>query len=353
MNKDIPTIRIEDATFINAMYAPYSLQLNRLNFGKIYKWLSSRALPLSRKNADKIYRTTGLARDNTEFEMLCITHGVSINDNFWIADETEIGKIKYKDINVFTNSLNESLYMVALKGDNRFTITERNISGEYTGQGTYPKCFVRTQDGLYLYKAGSDKEIAKEIYASFIGKLLGLKTVDYSFRALSGVNCSVSKIATNIDMSWESAFTVSEKINEQYRIIPQEYAIQRFTKEYSNMIIFDAIILNDDRHMKNWSFEFRDNTSQIDGLAASYDYNKAFEADSKSMSQLIFDGQKRVNILKAGMISYKNYGTTLNLQYLYNIIDEMDLKSEIINKKALKNRILYIIGEKESQRDCY
>jgi hypothetical protein len=353
MNRDIPTIRVEDAVFINKAYAPYSLQLNTITYNKIYKWIANRALPLSRKNAEKIYRTVGLPRDNTEFEMLCMTHGVSINDNFWIADDSEIGKLSYKNINIFTNSLNESLYLVALKGDTRFTITDTNISGEYTGQGTYPKCFVRESDGIYMYKAGSNSDITREIYAAFIGKLLGMKTVDYEYRTLSGVNCSVSKIATNLDTSWESAFIVSEKISEKYNTIPQEYAMQYFSLDYSNMVIFDAIILNDDRHMKNWSFEFGENTSEIRALAISYDYNKAFEADIKSKSNLVFDGQKRMNVLSAGRAVYREIGTTLNLQYLYNAIDEIDFNTSIVNKQALKNRILYIIGEKDNQRDCY
>ena len=56
------------------------------------------------------------------------------------------------------------------------------------------------------------------------------------------------------------------------------------------------------------------------------------------------------NILDAAKLAYYKYGTTLRLQYLYEILDNIDIP---INKQALKNRILYITGQKDTQRDCY
>lgn len=350
MNKDVPVIEIESAKILNAEKIPLSLNLGTLNYNKIHKWLIHRALPLSRKNADKIYMTLGLPRDNTEFELMCITHALSINDNYWIADESELGKLKYKDINLFTNSLNKSLYLVALIGDNNFTITDKNISAEYTGQGTYPKCFIREQDGIYLYKNGPTQEIINEIYAGFVAQLVGFKSVNYEYSKLNNIDCTKSKIVTGLNENWESAFILSEYMQLKNDLIPQEFAILNYSIEYSNMIIFDALILNDDRHMKNWSFSINADTNYICGISHSYDYNKAFQADIKSYSRLIFDGNKKLNLLSAARKAYKEIGTSLKLDYLYHVIEDLNIK---INKTALKNRILYITGKKNNQNDCY
>lgn len=292
MNKNTPVIEIETSRVLNKYKSPLALQIDDINYTKIYKWLVHRALPLGRKNADKIYMTLGLSRDNQEFEMMCITHALSINDNYWVANENELGKIKYEDINLFTNSLNKSLYLVALRGANTFTITDKNISAEYTGQGTYPKCFVRENNEIYLYKNGPIGEITNEIYAGF-------KSATYEYKKLDNIDCTKSKILTGLNENWENAFIISEYTYSIHGMIPQEFALLKYSIEYSNMIIFDALVLNDDRHMKNWAFSINANTNTIDGISYSYDYNKAFQANSKSYSNLIFDGSRKLNLLSA------------------------------------------------------
>lgn len=350
MNKDTPVLEIETAKVLNYTSIPFSLKITDISYNKVYNWLMHRALPMTRKNADKIYMTLGLSRDNQELELLYATHALSINDNYWIADDRELGKLKYKDINIFTNSLNKSLYLVALKGNTNFTITDKNISAEYTGQGTYPKCFIRKEDGIYLYKNGTYNEIVNEIYAAYIAKILGFKSVEYRYETLDCLDCSVSKIVTGLNENWESAFIVSESCYENNGIIPQDFALSRYTIDYSNMIIFDAIILNDDRHMKNWSFSISVDDSNIQGIAHSYDYNRAFQANYKTMSNLIFNGNRKLNLLSAAKYAYLNYGTSLNLELLYNNIDNININ---INKKSLRNRILYIIGKINNQNNCY
>jgi hypothetical protein len=350
MNKNNPVIEIESARVIDIDKVPLSLRVRNLSYSTIYTWISHRALPLSRKNADKIYKTLGLPRDNQEYELMCITHGLSINDNFWIANETEVGRIKYEDINLFTNSLNKSLYLVALCGDDNFTITDKNISAEYTGQGTYPKCFIREKDGIYLYKSGPVNEITNEIYAGYIAQLIGFKSASYEYKKLNNIDCVKSKIITGLNENWESAFLLSEYFNDAFKAIPQDIAISKYTIEYSNMIIFDALVLNDDRHMKNWSFSIDANTNIITGIAHSYDYNKAFEADKNSKSGLLFDGYRKMSILSAAKRAYSEFGTSLRLDYLYNVLDMINIR---INKDTMKNRILYIMGKKSNQDNCY
>lgn len=351
MNKDIVTLEIETMSIINKSMMPLALNVNTLTHKTIHNWLMHRALPLNRKNADKVYMTLNLPRDNNEIELMYLTHSLSINDNFWIADECEVGKIKYKDINLFTNSLNKSMYLAALRGDTVKLVTTDNIlSAEYTGQGSYPKCFVKEENELYLYKSSPDNEITNEIYAGFIAQLLGFNSVTYEYKTLENINCTKSKIVTGLNENWETAFILSEHIKDNYGSIPQEMAMQLYGIEYSNMIIFDAIILNDDRHMKNWSFSIDANTNRMLGIATSYDYNKAFEATSKSMSNLLFDGYRRLNLLSAARKAYREVGTTLDISYLYNVINDLNLK---LNKVALRNRLLYITGQKDNQSDCY
>lgn len=349
MSKDIPVMEIETAKIIDKDRCPLALKFKNVNIKTIYKWIQHRALPLNRKNSDKIYKALNLPRDNMEVELMYITHSLSINDNYWIANDNEVGKLKYDTISIFKNSLNNTMYMVALKGADGFTISEKEISAEYTGQGTFPKCFIREDNDLYMYKSGNIINVTRELLAGFIAEILGFKSVKYEYTKLFDLDCTKSKIVTNEKVNWETAFILCESLQEK-KFIPQDFAQKYFAIDYSNMIIFDAIVLNEDRHMKNWAIEMDADTNRILGLAPSFDYNNSFMADSHTMSNLIFDGPKKMNILRAAKESYRLYGTTLNLRYLYDIINQLDIN---INKQSLKNRIEYIVGIKDNQRNCY
>lgn len=349
MNKDIPVIRIEDTKILDWRMCPKALALKNLSIDKIYKWLNNRALPLTRKNADKVYQVMGLAREDY-LGLMYVTHALSINDNFWVASDEELGVIGYDQISIFRNSFNNAMYLVALRGMDGFSIQQNIISAEFTGQGTYPKCFIRRPDGIYLCKHQNNNEITNEIISAYIAQIIGFNSVTYTYEKVYGLDCSVSKILSNENVNWESAFDVTEAMEQITGKIPQDFALERYSRDYANLIIFDALILNDDRHMKNWAFEICAKTNEIIGIAPSYDYNKAFQATGQTMSQLIFNGNKRMNILIAAREAYCYFGTNLNLELLLNNLDNIPNR---INKKALENRILFITGLRSSTRDCY
>ena len=358
MSKNTPVIEIESGTVLNNNLVPYGLRLKKLSYNNILDWIKDRALPITRKNADKIYQVMNLPRENSELMLMYLTHSLSINDNYWIANEKELGKLRYEEISLFRNSFNKAMYLVALKGkkDKRFqdfTITDKNISAEYTGQGNYPKCFIREQDGIYLYKESIRKKMIGEVESSVIAKVLGLNTAEYSYARIDDSIVTKTKILSDEAVNWETAASLLKYFEDNKENgcgIPQDFALKYFTMELCNMAIFDAIVLNDDRHMGNWSFEFNADTNTPIGLAPSFDYNGTFEALPGSQSLLIFDNGRRTSVLRAGRIAYRDYGTTLKLDDLYYWIDQVNFS---FNKQSLKNRILYITGRKSNMNDCY
>lgn len=347
MNKDIPIMVVESGDILtnNLDKIPYSLRLCSKE-SDILDWIRDRVLQTNRAYAEEIYKTSQIPfNDKIQLAYYCnCTH---LNDNYWIKDESS--NLKYIDVSLFRNKYNTDMYEVALKGQsiNHFNT---GISAEYTGQGSYPKCFVNEDKEIYMYKNDSNLALEHEVIASNIAKVLGLKTVSYELVDFHGIKCTKSKIVSDETVNWETALSLAEYFSQSEYKIPQDFALQKLTAEYCNMIIFDALILNDDRHMKNWAFEFNADTNALIGLAPSYDYNNAFIGDKNTMSLLLFNEQRHVNILSAARMAYRDYYTTLNFNNLTNYIDSEDLR---INKIALKNRILYITGQKSNQNDCY
>lgn len=352
MNKDTPIIEIETCKIItNKMeLIPYSLRLGKnLSLSVIQEWIRGRALQSNRKNSDKIYSYLGLDKYEDTLKLMYMSHSLSLTDNYWIADESELNKTKYSNINLFDNQFNKDLYSVALLGKEHKTY-ECLTSAEYTGQGAYTKCFVKEADGVYMYKNSSRHAIYCEILSGRIASILDFSSVTYEAATFMNVECTKSRIVSGISTNWETAADLTRFFDQTEYKIPQEFMLRARTEQYCNMIAFDAIILNDDRHMKNWAFEFDADTNELIGLAPSYDYNNAFNGDKNTLNLLLFNGNRHVNILSAARIAYRDYGITLNFNNLGNYLDSYNLS---INKQALKNRIKYIKGEKSNQNDCY
>jgi hypothetical protein len=351
MSKDIPVLEIERGVILDKQHLPHALNIgHKLNTSTVRDWITDRALPLSRKNADKLYKTLGLSRDNSETILMFKTHALSINDNYWIADQSELGWLRYENINLFSNRFNRALGTIALRGDEGLLIRGNKISPEYTGQGTLPKCFIKEDNEIYMYKHAPEQQMYNEIASSYIANILGFNSATYKISKYQGVKCTKSKILSNEHVNWETAYSLSSMFHFTEYKVPQNFASEAFKIEFSNMIIFDALVLNVDRHMQNWAFEFDADTNELIGLAPSFDYNWSFTVKKDEMSKLMFDNQKQISLLKAARIAYRDKGTTLKLQELHDTIDLLDLK---INKEALKNRILYITGNKDSQKDCF
>lgn len=346
MNKDIPVVRVEDKKILNKTFCPFPFLGNSLTRYKdiIISWISKRAMPLNRKNADKIYQRLGLSRDNNAELLMYTTKGLSINDTFWIAGEKDLGKILWKDINLYNNSFSKAVSELAFTGGTPLTISSDDLSAEYTGQGTYTKCFIRSTEGLTIYKRESIMEIYYEELSSCIAAILGIYSVNYKRVKLNGIDAVSSRIATNENLSWESAFWFSTYCEEYLRSSLFDVIESNFYKQYYDMILLDGLILNSDRHLQNWSIEYNPNTMMIYGLAPNYDFNRAFTGTIKTMSPFI-SGK---NLLSAARIAEERLGYDL-ITKLIPLANRLPINMQ----DTFINRVYYISGLKNNQNNCY
>ena len=349
MNKNIPVLEIETAKPLKIDKVPRAFLLDDLNCSHVNRWIRDRAIPINRRNSKLVYESKGLDGENDEISLMYLTHAPSINDNYWIADESEIGSLRYEDISLFKNSFNKSLYSIALTGKGTYK-EDGSISPEFTGQGTFPKCFVKEDSGIYMYKHSNPDAIQNEIIASELGKVMGFRTASYERAYLFGTECTKSKIMSDESVNWETADSLVYAAGHSKYGIPQIYAIEQCTMDLCNMVVFDALVLNGDRHMKNWAFEYDAETNDLKGLAVSFDYNNCFTKGRPSNSNLLWDGYKSMNILRAARVAYRDYGITLNLNNLFNYISIVQLP---INAEHLINRVNYITGVKNNTNDCF
>ena len=249
------------------------IDLSLTNDG-VLKWLQKRVIPKNRAFVDEILKTLGLSLNNTK-GIIDVCKGLSLNDSYWVVPQEFDGT--FEEYNLYDNRFSEVLSLVAYTGvgasDRAFT-----TSPELTTQGMLRKAWRFIEDdGIYLYKGGTEgaantgKEPYSEYYAYQIAEAMGLNAVEYDLENWKGILASKCKLFTDID----TAFVPIGRIVKEggikacldfYKDISDEAY-----EELCSMLVFDAVIYNEDRHFGNFGI-LRDNkTGNIIGPAPIFD----------------------------------------------------------------------------------
>lgn len=243
---------------------------------KLTAWLQRRTIPRNRQFAVEILRQAGLDVSDT-LGIINLCKGLSVNDSYWVerADED----LRFADINLFDNPLDETLAIVAYTG---YTSSEKHdigLSSEWTTDGQFPKAWRRGHDGLELWKAGSEgyanagMEPYSEYLASQLAAKIGVPAVSYRLAQWKGKLASVCPIMNTKDVSFVPFYAATglsafPAILACARAIsPQEFEAMR------TMLVFDALIVNQDRHANNHGLLRDNHTGRILGPAPLFDHN--------------------------------------------------------------------------------
>ena len=247
------------------------------NSNLLMGFFSSRAVNLNRDNAKAIYNALRWDQNqNTQnlSEIAILCKGLTIRDNFWLKDEND--KLSWKDVNLREIPIHESLSEIALLGS-AMSLEQLPLSPETSTFGTYAKCWLREENGLYLHKLGrhGNTESKIEIMVSNLLDNMNVPHITYETGTAHGKATCKCKCMTHDSLSMMhgmefSKYCVSKKLDEfseSIRIDPEMVF---------KMAIVDYLISNPDRHEYNWGLFYDPDTMQILGHHPLYDHNLAF-----------------------------------------------------------------------------
>lgn len=219
------------------------------------KWLRSRVIPKNREYVDQILSRSGL-NHNDIMGIINICKGLSLNDCYWVVEQGFEGK--FADFNLFDNKFTRTLALIAYTGYGSNTKRGFTSSPEYTTNGMLKKCWRRLNGGIYLYKGGTSgaantgNEPYSEYYASQIAKAMGLDHIDYNLSKWKGTLCSTCELFTDKNTSFVPI----------YKFVPGGTLLdtanylkslgENFYNAFADMMVFDALICNTDRHAGNY-----------------------------------------------------------------------------------------------------
>lgn len=259
----------------------------------IIKWLSNRVIPKNRAFVDEILKTFGLSVNDTKGIIdLCL--GLSLNDSYWVTPVEFDGK--FSDYNLFENPFSEALSLVAYTGvgsaEKAFS-----TSPEFTTNGMLRKAWRHIEnDGIYLYKGGTEgaanagNEPYSEFYARQVAKAMGLNCVEYDLENWKGILASKCRLFTDIDTSF---VPISRLIKDRTLKNALDYYAglgKPFYDDLCSMLVFDAVIYNEDRHFGNFGVLRDNHTGKIIKPAPIFDnglslFNFAMAEDLENLSE--------------------------------------------------------------------
>ena len=244
-----------------------------IGFTDINIWIKRRQAFRYNENIRKLMETCGCA---SPVNFIKITHCASLNDTFWIKEESE--NITFKNISLYRNNFNEVISKSAFEGTNEIGVLDKNkLIPDFTTDGSFKKCWEKENDGIYLYKRGSEGarnaglEPFGEVMASELAQILCKSATAYELSQLYGIQASKCKLFTSEDVGYiqmskfEKMSNVDDLLSFFYKIGAED--------EFRRMIVLDSITFNVDRHFGNFGVLINNDTHQILGMAPVFDLN--------------------------------------------------------------------------------
>ncbi|MGN0367613.1 MAG: XRE family transcriptional regulator [Wujia sp.] len=258
----------------------------------VMKWLRTRMIPKNRAFVDAFLAKNGLTHNDIR-GILQVCKGLSLNDSYWIVeDENE----KFEDYNLYEHDFLRVLSLIAYTGYGSSRAKGFTSSPEFTTAGMLRKGWRRLNGKIFLYKGGTygaanaGNEPFSEYYASQIADRMELNHVEYQLAKWKGTICSTCELFTDIDHSYVPVY----RFFDNYSLRSVAQYIRSLGDDYFDafvdMLVFDALIYNEDRHFGNFGFMVDNKTNQPCAFAPIFDnglslFNYAMPDDFENLKE--------------------------------------------------------------------
>lgn len=235
------------------------------------KWLDTRHASKHREHLQAYLQQIG-CRDLLGF--LELTHGISINDCYWVKREFE--DINWDAVSPYRNDFDEIVQKLSFDGSGLYGEQLSSTSPEFGTSGAFDKCWCKEDTGIYLYKRGSDVgsnsglEPYCEVLASqvFYKMRVGIPYKLVKFRDKVASRC---KLFNNENVSFVPYAVLSS--NYDFYDILNYYRSLESEELFKRLVVCDAITLNTDRHAGNHGVLVTSDNNKIKSMAPAFDYN--------------------------------------------------------------------------------
>ncbi len=238
-------------------------------------WLKHRSIPSNRAYVGNFLAKLGMSERDVE-RIISLCKGLSLNDCYWVAKDDD--RTPFDKVNLYQNRFSRVIAQLAFTGSGSRGTREFYSTPELTTDGTLAKCWRRDKGAVYLYKEGSlgarnaGNEPYAEFYAAQIADAMGIAHVPYAPTQWNGHFCSRCPLFTNLDHGFISASRLVrtggiDAVEGYYRNMGASYR-----DAFADMLAFDALTCNIDRHFGNFGFMVDNRENRICSPAPLFDH---------------------------------------------------------------------------------
>lgn len=257
--------------------------------GSLSRWIRHRTIPKNRAYVHALLAKCGLNL-NRPMSIIAVCKGLSLNDSYWVVEEGFEGS--FDKYNLYENRFSQILGLVAFTGYGSSNRTSLESSPEFTTNGMLPKCWRRVNGKVLLYKGGTSgasntgNEPYSEYYAAQVAQAMGIDAIGYGLSKWKGVLCSTCELFTSKDYAY---MPIGHIVTEGGFAAVFDYYQQlgeAFVQAFRDMLVFDAVVCNTDRHFGNFGLMIDNATNTIARPAPLFDHgNSLFNFAGKEYLQ--------------------------------------------------------------------
>ena len=270
-----PELNIVWVTNTDKQLLPLDLTLSDKG---LFKWLRQRTIPKNRAYVHNILSKSGLSM-NRPISIIEVTKGLSLNDCYWVVEEGFSGT--FAQYNLYENRFSRVLALIAFTGYGSSIRSSLMSSPEFTTNGMLPKCWRRESGVIRLYKGGTSgasntgNEPYSEYYAYQIAEALGVDAIPYKLSKWKGQICSTCELFTDKNHAFIPIGRLVTSGGMRAVRAYYERMGPEFVRSLNDMLVFDAIICNVDRHYGNFGVIVDSQTNQILSPAPLFDHGNS------------------------------------------------------------------------------
>ena len=228
------------------------------------EWLSHRTIPKHREKVGDILKSLGISIGDIK-GIIDVCMGLSLNDSFWIPQKGF--ERSYSEMNLYENEFSGALSLIAYTGNYAGLDKKLRTTPELTTGGMLRKAwrFFGTNN-IWLYQGGTfgfantGNEPYSELYACQIAEKMGINAVHYDIENWSGILASKCRLFTDIDTAYIPIGRIVTEGGIDAVLKYYKDKGEEFYEQLVDMLVFDAVVLNEDRHYGNFGV-LRDNKS--------------------------------------------------------------------------------------------
>ena len=238
-------------------------------------WLRHRTIPKNRAYVHAFLAKCGLNL-NRPMSIINVSKGLSLNDCYWVVEDSFQGE--FSQYNLYENRFSKILALIAFTGYGGSLRSSLTSSPEFTTNGMLPKCWRRMDGKIMLYKGGTTGasntgfEPYSEYYAAQVAEIMGISAIPYGLSRWKDTLCSTCELFTSKERSFLPVGRLVKSggfkaIEDYYDQLGAEYQAA-----LRDMLLFDAVICNTDRHLGNFGVLIDNGTNKIVAPAPLFDH---------------------------------------------------------------------------------